>query len=148
MGTRVLATDTGGFHETIFTSGDRQNGWRFDRDDEWDSSRQNDAITAKVVEAIRDVKTALYPDQISGASRVEADEALQRRIAFHTQTQRIMTDARRSTWTETPDGSPSPIDKMRGVYDLAIARQQERVKAGGVGYAHFDLATSRDVTLI
>jgi len=143
MGTRVLATDTGGFHDTVFTEGVRQNGWRFDRHEDWNSDAQNDAIRAKVTEAIAEVKGALYPDPA-----VEPVTASHAKVAFHTQTQKIMTDAKHSTWTQTPDGSPSPIDKMRAVYDLAIARQQERVRNGGRGYAHFDLGTARGIEII
>jgi glycogen synthase len=126
FGCRVLATDTGGFHDTVFSSGDKANGWLFPRLEAWNSDAQLQAIETTLRNAVDDLQTALYLQTSSSDS--ESDTYRWQLIhAFHLQSKKIMADAKCAGWADTPsDGSLNPAQKLQHVYARAIENSQRR----------------------
>lgn len=129
FGSRVIATDTGGFHDTIFDSAHgaepaKVNGWLFDRKDDWHGAEQRTAMRDTVTRALTEVKAAIY---------TQGADSTERTIAFYEQSKNIMRDAKNSSWTSTPDGSLTPVQKLQNVYTFAQARAKRR------GHMHYDI---------
>jgi starch synthase len=117
MGIETAATATGGFMDTIFTSGPNQNGYLFQRFPDWESQEQDEAIRATIREAIlrnQEKLDALYNDN-------------QEQLApFIAQKQTIMRNAAASSWTSTFDGSLTPIDRIKLSYAKAEKNKAKR----------------------
>ncbi len=111
FGKRTIATDTGGFHDTIITEGPKKNGYLFKRHEKWHSPEQDQAISVALTEAIEDARTTLTA--LYFGSDDEAEEHL-------APMRSLMRDAIQSTWTEAPDGS----DDIPAIYqyDLIYAK--------------------------
>lgn len=121
MGTRVLTTDTGGFHDTVFTEGERRNGWRFTRAATWKSAEQNEEIKKVIPAAVQEIKGSIYSDN------------LEEKMKFYEQTKAIMHNAELMDWTKKhPSDAMTPVEKLQAVY--AFAKQKSRR-----GYEHFSL---------
>lgn len=117
MGKLAVATKTGGFVNTIFTSGPNSNGYLFDRKWEWNSEEQREAIRSAISEAAQDAKSMLQA--LYGKDR-EALEPYIERMS------KIMENAMNSSWTSTFDGSISPIDSLHAVYVRAVENKYKR----------------------
>jgi glycogen synthase len=116
MGKKTLATKTGGFCDTIITSGPNANGLLFERL-EWESEEQKQAIRRGIREAAKEAHAmvnALYGND---------EKALE---PYLNQMRTIMTNALNTTWTKTFDGSMNPTDQMHRVYHLAIEQRSKR----------------------
>ncbi len=119
FGVHVLATKTGGFPDTLKTDGEGKNGYLFMRTQTWNSAEQDAEIQKTLAVALneaRDRQRILYSN----------DEA--RLIEQMTAMQTIMRNAIHSSWTETPDGSPSASGLYRRVYNRALKNRQQRGK--------------------
>ncbi len=117
MGKLAVATKTGGFVNTIFTSGPNSNGYLFDRKSEWNSEEQREAIRSAISQAAEDAKSmlkTLYGD----------DETAMR--PYIERMNKIMDNALKSSWSSTFDGSISPIDSLHAVYVKALENKHKR----------------------
>jgi 1,4-alpha-glucan branching enzyme len=117
MGIETAATGTGGFMDTIFTSGPNQNGYLFQRFPNWESEEQDNAIRTTVQMATlrnQEKLDALYHDD------------RERLAPFIAQKRTIMRNAAKSSWTSSFDGSLSPIDRYKLVYSKAFEKRKTR----------------------
>lgn len=128
FGTRVIATETGGFADTV----DKVNGWKFERKEKWRSTEQEEAMKQTIRSALEEVKTALYSADPSAPRYTEASN-VSSRIAFYENSKRIMRNAKLSGWTEAPEGKLSAIAKLQHVYAFARERAKRR------GHRHYDI---------
>lgn len=111
MGCRALTTDTGGFHDTVFTDGDRKNGWRFKRAAQWRSPQQELEIQKVVPEVIAEIKGALY------------SENLEKKIAFYEQTKKVMANAELMDWNKKHESDAmTPVEKLQAIYAFAMKK--------------------------
>jgi glycogen synthase len=117
MGVETAATATGGFVDTIFTSGPNQNGYLFAKFPDWESEEQDNAIRATVKEATEKAQARLHAlYQGNAAARQESVE----------QKRTIMQNAANSTWEKTFDGSLSPIEKLTRAYGKSMRFRNKR----------------------
>ncbi|MBS0603887.1 MAG: glycogen/starch synthase [Verrucomicrobia bacterium] len=117
MGVETAATATGGFVNTIITSGPNQNGYLFPRIPDWQSEQQDIEIQKTVQEAAernQEKLDALYGDDPEARDQSVA----QKRV--------IMRNAANSSWDKTFDGSLSPIDRMKRVYAKSLRNRSLR----------------------
>lgn len=119
MGIPTIATEIGGFKDTIFTSGPNRNGYLFERHPQWESEEQNKAIREVVREAANEQHIKL--DALYSGNQKESER-------FTKQSRTIMTNAAKSTWTSTFDGSPSPKEQIQHVYGKALKNRKKRGK--------------------
>ncbi len=118
MGIRTIATEIGGFKDTIFTSGPNENGNLFTRYPDWESKEQD--------EAIRDV---IREEALQQHGKLEAlyNGSEEESAPFIDRSRKIMANAAKSTWTTTFDGSPSPIEQIKyAVYAKALENRKKR----------------------
>lgn len=102
-----ICTKIGGLADTIISEGDKKNGFLFDRLPEWDSPAQKDLVKKAVKEAIG------YWEALTKAEKNQRLKS-------------VVTHARRSGWTESPDGSMPAVDQYRHVYASSIVHAQKR----------------------
>jgi starch synthase len=124
MGIETAATGTGGFMDTIFTSGPNQNGYLFPRFPNWESKEQDNAIRTTVQMATlrnQEKLDALYHDD------------RERLAPFIAQKCTIMRNAAKSSWTSTFDGSLTPIERIKLSYAKAEKNKKKR------GTIHLDV---------
>jgi 1,4-alpha-glucan branching enzyme len=117
MGIETLATGTGGFADTIYTSGENRNGYLFARLPVWESEEQDRAILKSVHDALQrnqDKLDALY------------DNDSERLTPYIEQKRTIMRNAAKSTWTSSFDDSLSPANRYQLVYAKAFENQKQR----------------------
>jgi glycogen synthase len=116
FGGDVFATDTGGFHDTVITSGPDKNGTLFPRvkiDSDWFS----------VDKQIRPMQVALR-----GAIQelIDAKASVAATTEFNERRKRVMKAASQFTWTTTPDASLSAAERYKYVYAASERRKQIR----------------------
>ncbi len=119
MGIPTMATEIGGFKDTIFTSGPNRNGYLFKRHPQWESEEQNKAIREAVREAANEQHVKL--DALYSGNQKES-------ARFTNQSRTIMANAAKSTWTSTFDGSPSPKEQIEAAYGKAFKNRKKRGK--------------------
>jgi starch synthase len=126
FGKKVVATHTGGFVDTLKTTGPDANGYLFKRESDWESSKQNEEIKktlgVALGEAMQAQRAIHYRDNADGMRSVE-----------HMKT--VMSNALASTWETTTDGSSSSARKIELVYAKAL----QKVKARRKGFASVNL---------
>ncbi|MBM3207092.1 MAG: glycogen synthase [Chlamydiae bacterium] len=132
FGTLVVATQTGGFVDTVFNErSDEHNGWLFDKNPEWEwlSEEQTQAMQAPIEMAVKYVKERALP--------LDPTSSFERTIEFGKQLQKIMQSALQMGWNETPDRSKRipGAEKLLAVYQSAI---QSKTALDQVSY--FDYA--------
>jgi len=112
FGAVVLATQTGGLADTIFTdlSSESFNGFLFEREDEWESSKQDQKAYEATVKALE------FLAQLPKNKRKEIS-------------QRVMENAKRSSWVTAPKGL-SPIQQYE--LTMAKAKYQSRNRTLGI----------------
>ena len=59
FGVPALASDTGGHHDTIITSGPHKNGYLFKSENNWWSNEQDAAVVASIEPAMKDAHASL-----------------------------------------------------------------------------------------
>ena len=117
FGARVIATDTGGFHDTVFTSGEDRNGWLFAREENFRGPSQNLAISKTLTSALSELYDTLYKE----------DKTVEDTIEFYKQSQRIMTNAKLCGWNQSLNPSLlTPKEKLDAVYQFAIKNKTNR----------------------
>jgi starch synthase len=119
MGIETIATEIGGFKDTIFTSGPNRNGYLFERHPQWESEEQNKAIRAVVREAAFAQHAKL--EALYSGNQTESER-------FTKRSRTIMSNAAKSTWTSTFDGSPSPKEQIQHAYGKALKNRKKRGK--------------------
>jgi hypothetical protein len=124
MGIETIATGTGGFVDTIFTSGPNRNGYLFERLSDWKSPAQDSAIKAVVHQAVWRNKAKLNTLYASNAKLL---------APFIAEKRTIMSNAAKSTWTSTFNGSLSPIERIKLAYAAALRNKGKR------GIAYLDI---------
>ncbi len=130
MGVETMATNTGGFSDTIFTSGNLKNGYLFQRHDKWEQKQNARPI-------MDSWKSEEQDDFICETLWIAAQNASERLKEIYSNDQfwmdhgvhykrEIMRYAAASTWTTTYDGSYSAAMKYHLVYEQAIRNLQKR----------------------
>ncbi len=126
MGVFSAATKTGGFADTIYTEGNKKNGYLFERCADWNSEQQDEAIRMTVRTAAKESK--------ENVNNLYSKNYKKEHLAVH-QKREIMRRAARLSWTSTPDNTHSPID----FYTLAYAKAFENRGKRGVNLADLHL---------
>ena len=117
-GIPVIATDTGGFRNTIATEGPRFNGYLFKRCQKWNSPEQVAEIRKTVREALQ--KEAPYFARSRSNDLATQMPYLERRLG-------IMHRAQQETWESTSDPSDlSPIRRLELAYAKGFEKRKTR----------------------
>lgn len=117
MGVFSAATKTGGFADTIYTEGNKKNGYLFERCVDWNSEEQDEAIKMTVREAAKESQ--------ENVTNLYSKEYNKEHLGVH-QKREIMRRAARLSWTDTPDGMIAPIDYYKLAYAKAFTNREKR----------------------
>ncbi len=117
FGVPTLASDTGGHHDTITTSGPHKNGYLFTSVDNWWSKEQNAEVVKSIGPAMKDAQEVLDGLYGSDAAALEA---------YVKATQTMIRDGLASSWEHSDDDSLSPIQRLEYVYAQAMLNRREK----------------------
>ena len=117
FGKRVIATETGGFKDTLKTEGPDANGYLFKRCANWFTKEQDEEVIKTLTIAIKDA-------QLMMQALYESNEDEKR--PFVEQMRTISRNALNSKWEQTPDNSPHTILRLQLAYAKAVERREKR----------------------